>query len=176
MSGRSKEPGDGGLPGAEERDADTRDSYYDEDHRSADDDDDLFFRRDRERERDRERDRGGLGVSDFVRRAIENTVGSVQNTGTMSKEALHYVIQQGDRGRREVVRIVASEVGDFLRKTDLSQEVVKILTSVQMDFNATIKFRPTEDGLVKAEAETDLDIQPAEGEVEEEPGDLPDLE
>lgn len=138
----------------------------DPDDALGDDDDDLFFRREGRQRPDK--DRGVLGVSDFVRRAIENTVGSVQSTGTLSKEALQYVIQQGDRGRREVVRIVASEVGDFLRKTDLSQEVTKILTSVQMEFSATIKFKPTETGgLVKAEAETDLEIHPSDEQAED---------
>lgn len=84
-------------------------------------------------------------VSEFVRRAIENTVGSMQSTGSLSKEALQYVLQQGDRSKKEILRIVAHEVGEFLRNVDLSSEVVKILTSVQVEVNASIRFKPTED-------------------------------
>ena len=88
-----------------------------EDGAYTDVDDDYFFRR--------ERAGGGRvdrrGVSDFVRRAIENTVGSVQTTSSLSREAINYLLQHGDKGKKEVVRIVASEVGDFLGGTDLDE-------------------------------------------------------
>jgi len=98
---------------------------------------------------DRDADRRS-GVGDLFRRAIENTVGSVQNTGSLSREAISYLLQQGDKGKREIVRIVANEVGDFLRQVDFSSEIIKVLTSVQMDLNASVKFRRNEagDGIV----------------------------
>ena len=83
------------------------------------------------------------GVGDIVRRALEN----MQSTGNVSREALQYVLHQGDRGKREVVRIVAKEVGEFLRHVDISQEVIKVLTSVQVDFSASVKFKPTDQGV-----------------------------
>ena len=102
------------------------------------DDDDLFGRRDR-----RQRPRV---VSEFVRRAID-AVGNVSTgSGTVGRDAVEYLLKQGDRGRRELFRIVANEVGDFLRNADLSKEVVRVLTSVQVEFNATLKFKPTEEG------------------------------
>jgi hypothetical protein len=104
-------------------------------------DDDMFSRRERERRQ---------GVTDFVRRAIENTVGQVQSTSNLSRDALHYLLQQGDKGRKEVLRIVAKEVGEFLRHVDISTEVIKVLTNVQMDFSASVKFRHV-DGSVKPE-------------------------
>lgn len=105
--------------------------------------DELFSRKERGDRRQRPR-----VVSDFVRRAIENTVGSVQ-PGTISRDALSYVLQQGDRGKREVMRIVAKEVGDFLRQVDISSEVVKILSSLQVEVSATVRFKPTEGGGVQ---------------------------
>jgi hypothetical protein len=122
-------------------------------------DDDMFSRRERDR-------RQGV-VTDFVRRAIENTVGQVQNTGSLSREAITYLLQQGDKGRKEVLRIVAKEVGDFLRNVDLSTEVIKVLTGLQMDFSASVKFRHA-DGKLKPEVSTtSSSIQ--ETEPEEEP-------
>lgn len=112
--------------------------------------DDLFGRREPKSER---RPRGR--VPEFVRRAIENTVGSVPSTGTLSREALEYL----DKGRREVLRIVASEVGDFLRNTDLSREVVKILSSLQVEVNASLRFRPVGEARVASAPRP-----PAEGE------------
>jgi hypothetical protein len=105
-------------------------------------DDDMFSHRERIHER---RPR----VSDFVRRAIENTVGSVQTTGVLSKEALTYLLQQGDRGKKELVRIIANEVGEFLRGIDLSGEIVKVLSSVQLEVTASVRFKRTGDKGVK---------------------------
>lgn len=108
------------------------------------DDDEMFRRRERvARDRD---DRGRPQLTDFVRRVVENTVGQVQNTGSAGRDTISYLLQQGDRGRREVVRIVAKEVGDFLRATDLSSEAVKVLTRVRLEVNASISFKPTDDG------------------------------
>ncbi|HJL40620.1 MAG TPA: hypothetical protein RMG48_04895 [Myxococcales bacterium LLY-WYZ-16_1] len=124
--------------------------------------DEWFQRRDRDRDRERPRI-----VGDFVRRAIENTVGQVQNTGSVSREALHYLLQQGDRGRREMVRLVAHEVGDFLRHTDVASEVVRVMTSIQVDVSASVRFRPVEGGGVKPEVTQDVSVQPAEPETDD---------
>ena len=108
--------------------------------RTDEDEDELFARR------ERSSGRPPLGVSDFVRRAIETTVGQVQNQSGLPKEAISYLLQQGERGRRELVRIVAKEVGDFLRATDISSEVVKVLTNVQVDFSARLRFKRNPEG------------------------------
>jgi hypothetical protein len=129
-------------------------------------DDEMFARREGRDTRDsREAPRG---VTDFVRRAIESTVGSVHNTGTISKEALHYVLQQGDRGRREVLRIFANEVGEFLRATDISRELTKVLTSVKIEVNASVRFKPTDDGKVEPSVETDVKVAQEEPKKDEE--------
>lgn len=118
-------------------------------------DDELFARRERP-------GRPPLGVSEFVRRAIETTMGQVQNQSGLPKEAINYLLQQGDRGRREIVRIVAKEVGDFLRATDVSSEVVKILTNVQVDFNAQLRFKRNPDGTLSPEVTDRRDHEPTE--------------
>ena len=61
-------------------------------------------------------------------------------------DSLDYVLQQGDKSRKEVLRIVAHEMGDFLRNVDLSSEVVKVLTGIQVEVNASIRFKPSPDG------------------------------
>ncbi|MFO0726753.1 MAG: hypothetical protein U1E65_23400 [Myxococcota bacterium] len=110
------------------------------------DDDDLFGKKSERRAR-------RPAVSDFVRRAIENTMGSVQSTGSVSRDALEFLLKQGDRGRREVFRIVAHEVGDFLRNVDVAGEVVKVLTSVQLEVSASVKFKPSDNPLKVAPTE-----------------------
>jgi hypothetical protein len=119
-------------------------------------DDDLFGRKSNERRRSRP------AVSDFVRRAIENTMGS---TGSVSRDALEYLLKQGDRGRREVFRVVAHEVGDFLRNVDVAGEVVKVLTSVQLELNASVKFKPSDNPFKVAptpDSEVSVNVAPVE--------------
>jgi hypothetical protein len=114
-------------------------------------DDEMFTQRER-----RDTDRGWQRpkvLSDFMRRAIENTVGSVQNTGSLSREALQYLLQQGDRGKKEVVRIVAHEVSDFLKNVDISTEVLKVLTNLEIEVKASVKFK-TKDGVLQPEITT----------------------
>lgn len=109
--------------------------------------DDMFNHRERERSPNDRWQRPKV-VSDFLRRAIENTVGSVEKSGSLSREALQYLLQQGDRGKKEVVRIVAHEVNDFLKNVDLSSEVLKVLTNLEVDVHASIKFK-TKDGAIQ---------------------------
>jgi hypothetical protein len=118
--------------------------------------DEMFAHRERYGAQDR---RGRPhAVSELLRRAIENTVGSVQTTSSLSREALNYLLQQGDRGKRELVRIVANEVGQFLRGVDLSGELVKVLTSVQLEVNASIRFKPSQDGAVRTVADAQVQL------------------
>ncbi len=118
-----------------------------------------FFRRERDGgERDRQRTRV---VSEFVRRTIENAVGQVQQSSTVPREALSFLLHQGDKGKRELVRIVATEVGDFLRHVDISTEVVKVLSNIQMDFQASVRFKRTGDGL-EPDIQTESSVTPVE--------------
>ena len=63
----------------------------------------MFTHRERERAPNDRWQRPKV-VSDFLRRAIENTVGSVEKSGSLSREALQYLLQQGDKGKKEVTR------------------------------------------------------------------------
>ena len=85
---------------------------------------------------------------------------------------MSYLLQQGDRGKREVVRLVGTEIGDFLRHVDISTEVLKVLGSLQVDVRASVRFKRTDGGIrpeisgaptVRFEGE-ELDLSPpAEG-------------
>ncbi len=147
----------------------TREPDFDDelvdDELPEDHDDDMFGRRERHRQ-------GSRVVGDFVRRAIENTVGQVQSSGAMPKEAISYLLQQSDKGRKEVVRLVASEVGEFLRHTDISSEVVKILTNVQVDMSASLRFKRNPEGRLSTEIDDGAEVtlkgaEDAEAEPEE---------
>lgn len=109
-------------------------------------DDDMFARRERSKHSSRV-------VGEFLRRTIDSTLGQVQSSGALPKEAISYLLHQGDKGRKEIVRIVANEVGDFLRHTDLSSEIVKVLTNVQVDMSASIRFKRNPDGRLATEVD-----------------------
>lgn len=128
----------------------------------------FFSRRDPDREHDRQRTKV---LSEFVRRTLENAVGQVQQSSTVPREALSFLLQQGDRGKREVVRIIGTEVGDFLRHIDIATEVTKVLDNLQVDVQASVKFRRTGEGLapevthssevhVSDPSDDELDIDP----------------
>lgn len=90
-------------------------------------------------------------VPDFVRRAIENTMGSMQSTQTVSREALQSLLSTTDKTRKELVKLVAHEVGDFFRHVDVASEITKILTSVQADVQIKVRFRRNEEGKLTPE-------------------------
>lgn len=115
-------------------------------------DDDDQRRRDEAAER---RFRGA--VADLIRKALDNTVESVQTTQSASRDALQYLLQQGDRGKKEVVRLVSKEVGDFLRGINLSSELIKVLTGVELEVRASVRFRPTAGGGVRPDIRADVD-------------------
>lgn len=130
--------------------------------------DDFFSRREPDREREHQRSRI---LTEFVRRALEGAVGQMQQTSTVPREALTYLLQQGDRGKREVVRIVGTEISDFLRHVDISSEVLKVLGSLQVDVSASVRFKRTDGGVqpdvsgdssVKVEGE-EIDLYPERG-------------
>jgi len=135
--------------------------------------DDFFSRRDREPDRERERQRTRL-LSEFVRRTLENAVGQVQQTSTVPREALTYLLQQGDRGKREVVRIVGTEVSDFLRHIDVSSEILKVLGNLQVDVSASVRFKRTDAGL-EPEVSSDSAVTVSEHEDLDVDGDLPPI-
>ena len=117
-------------------------------------DDDLFGKRPSEREG---RHKLRPAVTDFVRRAFENTMGSVQVPSSAPREALDFLLKQGDRSRREIFRVVANEVSDFLKQVDLGGEIVKVLTSVQVELNASVRFKPV-DGTTRVEVDPSSDF------------------
>jgi hypothetical protein len=84
----------------------------------------------------------------------------MQNTSSLSREALSYLLQQGDRGKKEVVRIVAQEVNEFLRNMDLSSEVLKVLSNLQIEVNASVKFKQVKEGGVRPEITHHAEVTP----------------
>ncbi|GMV43705.1 MAG: hypothetical protein AMXMBFR64_54210 [Myxococcales bacterium] len=122
-------------------------------------------------------------VPDVVRRAVVTGVRSFLQTeeglrsvlGAMvPKEAIHYIAQQLDSSKNDVLRVVSRELRDFLGQIDLGGEVQKILTSISFEITTQIRFIPNEKAVkpdVKAGVRVKRNMkakkQTAEGEQDE---------
>jgi hypothetical protein len=89
--------------------------------------------------RDRERDRG---ISDLFRRAV--SVG----------------LEAAGRSKDDFVRIASTEIRGWLNHLELDTELRKALSKMVLEVKAEIRFRPTEDGTLTSETETEMRIRP----------------
>jgi hypothetical protein len=96
--------------------------------------------------------RGGGFVPDIVRRAVLTGVGALfmteegirKSVGDLKlpKDALAFLVSQADRTRGEVARLVSQEVRRFLESETLRREILKLLTGVTLEVNATLQLKP----------------------------------
>lgn len=87
----------------------------------------------------RERDRG---ISDLFRRAV--TVG----------------LEAAGRSKDDFVRIASTEIRGWLNHLELDTELRKALSKMVLEVKAEIRFRPTSDGTLASETETELRVRP----------------
>ncbi len=110
-----------------------------------------------------------------VERGVERATEAPENLKSfvgelkIPKEIAHYLLSQVDETKNGLFRVVAKEMGDFLKNTNLAGELQKVLTSVQFEVNTTIRFRPNDgprDGKAEkasAKGQGDSSVEPAEG-------------
>ncbi|HEY0709416.1 MAG TPA: hypothetical protein VGG33_21585 [Polyangia bacterium] len=87
----------------------------------------------------RDRDRG---LSDLFRRAV--AVG----------------LEAAGRSKDDFVRIASTEIRGWLDHLELDTELRKALSKMVLEVKAEVRFRPTEDGGVTPEAETEMRVRP----------------
>jgi hypothetical protein len=95
------------------------------------------------------------GISDAVKRAVSTAIGAVLLTEEgirhavsdmkLPKEAVSYVVQQTEKSRREVIRLITDEVKTFLGRLDVAGEVRKALRGLKVEVTASVRF--TDDGI-----------------------------
>ena len=86
-------------------------------------------------------ERGDRGLSDFVRRAVAAGM------------------EAAGRSKEDIVRVAASEIRNWLDHLELDTELRKALSKMVLEVKAEIRFRPTEDGKLVPEAETDVKVR-----------------
>ena len=97
-------------------------------------------------------------VPDMMRKTAVGAIKGVLQTeegvrailGEVSKEVVSYAREQIDKGKSDLVQIVAREFREFLEHTDLAGEMQKVLTQVQLEVKTEIRFVPADDGGVEA--------------------------
>src|SRR5205085_10912722 len=77
----------------------------------------------------------GMGALFMTEEGIRNLVGEMK----LPKDALGFLLQQAERTRVEVARVVTQEVRRFLESETLRREIFKLLSSVTVEVNAQIK-------------------------------------
>ena len=90
-------------------------------------------------ESSRERDRG---ISDLFRRAV--AVG----------------LEAAGRSKDDFVRIASTEVRGWLDHLELDTELRKALSKMVLEVKAEIRFRPTEDGGLVSETDSEMRVRP----------------
>jgi hypothetical protein len=81
----------------------------------------------------------GMGALFMTEEGIRNVVGELK----LPKDALNFLLQQAEKTRSEVTRVVTQEVRRFLESETLRREIFKVLSSVTVEVNAQIKLKPT---------------------------------
>ncbi len=94
----------------------------------------------------------GLGISDVLRKAVvtglsaaimtEEGVRSVFKELKLPKDAVSSALEQAERGRGEIVRIVNEEVRRFLDSPALKREIARALSNVTIELTARIRLNP----------------------------------
>ena len=72
----------------------------------------------------------------------------------LSRDALSFLVAQADKTRGEVTRVVSQEVRRFLESETLQREIWKLLTSVTLEVNASIKLKPSGEPTIRARVKT----------------------
>lgn len=97
-----------------------------------------------------EGNKGGGRFPDAFRKAVvsgmsalfvtEENVRNIVSDLRLPKDAMSYVVQQTEKTRREMFRVVAHEVKGFLRNADVTGEMRRALNGLKVQVRAEIKF------------------------------------
>jgi hypothetical protein len=64
----------------------------------------------------------------------------------LPKELVNQIMNQVDETKHAAIAIIAREVRTFLEKTNLSEEIIKVLTRISFEVSTNIRFVDNEDG------------------------------
>jgi hypothetical protein len=98
----------------------------------------------------------GKMIGDLARRALMTGIGAVFMSedalrGTLNdlklpKEAMHYVVGQADKTKRELVTTIARETRAFLGTIEIDKMIARALAGTTLEVSARIRVVPKPDG------------------------------
>jgi hypothetical protein len=94
---------------------------------------------------DESRERGERPLSDFVRRAVAAG------------------FEAAGRSKEDVVRVATTEIRNWLDRLELDTELRKTLAKMVVEVKAEIRFRPTDDGKLVPETESEVKVRGGKG-------------
>ena len=74
----------------------------------------------------------------------EEGVRKLANDFSLPKDVARYLVQQTQNSRNEVLRIIGTELRNFLEKLNLSEELQRVLTGLSFEITTEIRFVPDE--------------------------------
>lgn len=81
------------------------------------------------------------GMENMLREGrLKNIVGEMK----LPKEAVNYLMSQMDETKHAALKIVAKETRIFLEKTNLSEELAKLLTQISFEIKTQVRFVPND--------------------------------
>lgn len=83
------------------------------------------------------------GISDRVRRAMAAG------------------LEAATRSKDDPVRAATAEIGSWLDRIDVQGELAKVLAKMVIEVKAEIRFHPRDDGSLKAEATSEVNVKPS---------------
>ncbi len=113
-------------------------------------------------------------IPDLVKKTFTAGMGAVFSTEegirritkemSLPKDVAGYLADTAGNTKDELIRIVASEVRDFLATVNLSEEIAKILTTLSFEVKTEIRFIPNEEkyGSVKPDVKARVRLKRSE--------------
>jgi hypothetical protein len=123
-------------------------------------------------------------VPDIVKRTVLGGLGAVFATeegirkfvqeSHLPKEVAAYLMDQAQATKKELYRIIASEMREWLERVDLERVLLRILTSLTFEITTQVRLVPNEAGLVKPEIKPRVKVRRRrEADEEPEPTEIP---
>jgi hypothetical protein len=115
-------------------------------------------------------------VPEIIRRMFYAGLGAVFTTEegmrrlatefSLPKDVARFLIQQAQGTKNELFRIVATELRGFLENLNLTEELLRLLTSLTFEINTQIRLLPNEAKLIKPQIKNRVTVKQAAREEE----------
>lgn len=113
-------------------------------------------------------------IPDMVKRTLSAGVEAVSSSEevvrrltkdmTLPREVAGYLASTAGATKDELLRIIASEVREFLQNVNLSDEIARMLTTLSFEIKTEIRFIPNEEKLVKPDVKAQVALKKVERE------------